>query len=58
MPKDGTLRDWFAGLAMQTILRDINLASSPESLVENVIIPQLAKNAYRIADSMMKERAK
>jgi hypothetical protein len=43
-----TLRDWFAGLAMQGIITDPNGPSNET----------LAKWAYRVADTMIEERNK
>ena len=42
-----TLRDHFAGLAMQAVLSDENFIGSPE---------QAATYAYSVADAMLKER--
>lgn len=47
-PEERTLRDWFAGLAMQ------GMVVSAEILPENVI----ARDAYAYADAMLKERNK
>ena len=47
--KDMTLRDHFAGMAMQAILSDPKY-SEPDSV--------LAGSVYFIADAMLKERAK
>lgn len=50
IPNDMTLRDHFAGLAMQTIIaQHIDLSGG---------FTQTAKFAYIIADAMLKERAK
>lgn len=46
--EERTLRDWFAGLAMQ------GMVVSAEILPENVI----ARDAYAYADAMLKERNK
>ena len=47
-PEERTLRDWFAGLAMQ------GMVVSAEILPENFI----ARDAYAYADAMLKERNK
>lgn len=48
--EDGmTLRDWFAGLALQSIL---------SSWSGNVTVEPIAKGAYHVADAMLAERAK
>lgn len=44
-----SLRDWFAGLALQGFLADPNLNGEPENF---------ARNAYQAADAMLAERAK
>jgi hypothetical protein len=43
-----TLRDWFAGMAMQGML----------SASENYQTIELAKYAFDVADAMLKERSK
>ena len=43
-----TLRDWFAGLAMQGMLADPQVAAHPD----------IAKDAYYMADLMMEVREK
>ena len=42
-----TLRDWFAGQAMKSLIRDTDWEQS-----------ELVMNAYLIADAMLAERAK
>jgi hypothetical protein len=44
-----TLRDWFAGMAMQGILSDPALMYPAN---------ELAANAYSLADAMIQERSK
>lgn len=51
------LRDHFAGLAMQALLRDNNMVELRDSHVIE-IWRGIPKNAYLIADAMLKERAK
>ena len=47
--KDMTMRDYFAGLAMQALLRD-------DDVIE--IWRRIPADAYEVADAMLKERAK
>ena len=50
MNQDGmTLRDWFAGMAMQSLI----LAAKTSQDVD-----LLSKGAYQLADAMLKERSK
>ena len=49
--KDMTLRDHFAGLAMQGMMASGNL---PKSVSDE----ELAEACYKVADVMLKERAK
>lgn len=44
-----TLRDWFAGQALNGMLSDPNLSAEPE---------EFADYAYRHADAMLKARSK
>jgi hypothetical protein len=44
-----SLRDWFAGLALNGMLSDPNLSAEPE---------EFADYAYRHADAMLKARCK
>ena len=46
-----TLRDWFAGMAMQGMV-----ASDTERSPEQV--PIIVRSAYIVADAMLKERSK
>ena len=43
--KDMTLRDWFAGMAMQGLLHD-----------EAMVHPKIPEFAFKAADAMLKER--
>ena len=55
--KDMTLREYFAGLAMQALLRDNKIVE----LRDNYVIEMwrgIPNDAYRMADAMLKERAK
>lgn len=45
-----TLRDWFAGMAMQGLLADRSW--------EAITINQVAGFAYTLADALLKERSK
>ena len=59
--KDMTLRDHFAGLAMQSILRfyDMNTSFDEDEVNEPEGMPYLiAQAAYIMADAMLKERSK
>ncbi len=46
-----TLRDWFAGMAMQGMVAK-DTEPSPEQ------VPIIVKSAYIMADAMLKERSK
>jgi hypothetical protein len=50
--RDKTLRDHFAGLAMQNFADEI----APHS--DQAWFEQITRGAYRMADAMLKERAK
>lgn len=54
--KDMTLRDHFAGLAMQGVLMDE--AIHDESDIAAEWIGKIAAASYEMADAMLKERAK
>ena len=54
--KDMTMRDHFAGLAMQGIL--IDEAIHDESDVATEWLRKIAEASYEMADAMLKERAK
>ena len=54
--RDKTLRDEFAGLAMQGIL--IDEAIHDESDVATEWLRKIAEASYEMADQMLKERAK
>lgn len=59
--RDMTLRDHFAGLAMQSILRfyDMNTSFDEDEVNEPEGMPYLiAQAAYIMAEKMLKERAK
>jgi hypothetical protein len=48
-----TLRDWFAGLAMQAIIRNTGISAFGD---DNAL--QYAHRAYLTADAMLEERKK
>lgn len=53
MPEDMTLRDWFAGIALQGMLAQV------EDATKQGIEPVMAANAaYKMADAMMERRQK
>jgi hypothetical protein len=54
--KDMTLRDHFAGLAMQGVL--IDEAIHDESDVATEWLRKIAEASYEMADAMLKERSK
>jgi len=54
--RDMTLRDHFAGLAMQGVL--IDEAIHDESDVATEWLQKIAQASYEMADAMLKERAK
>ena len=49
-----TLRDWFAGKALQGYMA--GLLSNPETFIPDLKSDQMTKTVYVIADSMLKER--
>ena len=55
--KDMTLREYFAGLAMQALLRDNKIVELRDNHVIE-IWRGIPNDAYRMADAMLKERAK
>ena len=54
--RDKTLRDEFAGLAMQGLLMDEAINKGSDNAAEWVV--QMAKASYIFADALLKERAK
>ena len=52
-----SLRDWFAGLAMQGLLAVPELLASMPA-TEGIAESRLAGSAYEFADAMLAERAK
>ena len=54
--RDMTMRDHFAGLAMQGVLMDE--AIHDEADIASEWISKIAAASYEIADAMLKERAK
>ena len=54
--RDMTLRDYFAGLAMQGVLMDEAIHDEADIAAE--WIGKIAAASYEIADAMLKERAK
>jgi len=54
--KDMTVRDHYAGLAMQGVL--IDEAIHDESDVATEWLQKIAQASYEMADAMLKERAK
>jgi hypothetical protein len=54
--RDMTLRDHFAGLAMQGLLMDEAINKGSDNAAEWVV--QMAKASYIFADAMLKERNK
>ena len=52
-----SLRDWFAGMALQGILRADD-GSEGEPVMEFRNAPVYAECAYKLADAMLKEREK
>jgi len=54
--RDMTMRDHFAGLAMQGVL--IDEAIHDESDVATEWLQKIAQASYEMADAMLKERAK
>ena len=54
--RDMTLRDYFAGLAMQGVLMDEAIYDEADIAAE--WIGKIAAASYEIADAMLKERAK
>lgn len=51
-----TLRDWFAGMAISFKNQDLAIKTTEDSFLP--LEELIAKNAYIIADSMLKERSK
>jgi len=56
-----TLRDWFAGRAMQTVMIDARIPGAdadplPPEAAE--VLAAVAKVSYRVADAMLAERSK
>ncbi len=49
LAKDKTLRDWFSGMALQALLSPFAGCKFPDA-------ETLAKDAYELADAMLKER--
>ena len=54
--KDMTLRDHFAGRAMQAYVMDEALLRDSDTSVN--WLKSIAESAYRLADAMLKERSK
>jgi hypothetical protein len=52
-----TLRDWFAGMAMQGFCSNPNASNHPAA-VANWLRDHGAVSAYQMADAMLKERSK
>ena len=50
-----SLRDWFAGMAMQGLLASL---ANPRLNERAVVDSLIAETAYEIADAMLKERDK
>ena len=51
-----SIRDWFAGMAMQGLLASM---AHPQSIGSDLAsYPQLPSQAFEIADAMLKEREK
>ena len=53
-----SLRDWFAGLAMQAILGEISsvVCGTPQLVFDDEVASLYAGIAYRVADAMIKAR--
>jgi hypothetical protein len=49
-----TLRDWFAGMALQGMIANVNTSPKTSSLGRQFI----AKNAFQLADAMIEARKK
>ena len=58
MVKDMTLRDYFAGLAMQAILKDQYADGLYVGDLDNDAECDCAESAYIVADAMLKERGR
>ena len=57
--QDGmTLRDWFAGKAMQSIILMWQNVPTSDVPSEIELLRFTAEDAYRFADAMLKERSK
>ena len=53
-----TLRDWFAGKAMQSIILSWQNVATSDVKSESELLLITAEDAYRFADAMLKERSK
>ncbi len=53
-----TLRDWFAGKAMQSIILSWQNVPTSDVPSEIELLRSTAEDAYRFADAMLKERSK
>jgi hypothetical protein len=56
-----TLRDWFAGRAMQTVMNDARIPgvdADPLPPEAAEVLAAVAKVSYRVADAMLAERIK
>ena len=53
-----TLRDWFAGMAMQSIILSWQNVPTSDVPSEIELLRLTAEDAYRFADDMLKERSK
>jgi hypothetical protein len=53
-----SLRDWFAGMAMQSIILSWQNVPTSDVPSEIELLRSTAEDAYRFADAMLKERSK